>query len=145
MGAGWPDLSRDGRRLAWVDSGRLGILVGTAEGRRSRRIVRSGLGLGGPIMPRWAPSGRAIAFAQDVPPPRDRAASFSQIFVIGLGDGRARRLETVASMIYPSWSPDGRRVVPREKPSVERRLISARAWVVALFTAGTGLGGLARS
>jgi dipeptidyl aminopeptidase/acylaminoacyl peptidase len=97
------DLSLDGRRLV-ASAGDLLVTPFTARDRlvvrRTRVLTRKNPG----IWPRWSPNGRSVAGAREV------GGSF-QVFVLRLGGGRARRLRTSVSMKFPSWSPDGRRIV----------------------------------
>src|SRR5918999_279279 len=62
-------------------------------------------------MPTWSPDSRQIAFARD----EDAGFNYSgpyQIFVIDARDGSGKRrlVQLLGSNIWPSWSPDGRRI-----------------------------------
>jgi Tol biopolymer transport system component len=95
------DVSLDGRRLVF---NKLVVTPFTARDRlavrRTRILARANPGIG----LRWSPNNRFVAGAREV------GGSF-QIFVVRIGGGRARRLRTSVSMQFPSWSPDGRRIV----------------------------------
>ena len=97
------DLSLDGRRLV-RSGGQVLVTPFTARDRlavgRTRVLTRKNPG----IWPRWSPNGQSVAGVREV-------GGSSQVFVVRLGDGQARQLRTSVSMKFPSWSPDGRRIV----------------------------------
>jgi len=72
--------------------------------------------------PRWSPDGRVIAFLSARPVPGESAAEASktQIWLLSLGGGEARRLTNLPNGVTNfDWSPDGTRlvVVGRTGPS----------------------------
>ena len=97
------DVSLDGRRVVLSDDYLLTIPF-TDRGRlaapRVRVLTRSTPG----YTPQVSPNGRFVAGARG-------AGGRSQIFVVRVPGGRARRLRTSAALSEPSWSPDGRRIV----------------------------------
>jgi len=96
-----PDWSPDGGSLAvvrWLASGHQDIWVVGLDGRRARRVTRTGHG----FAPAWTPDGKAIAFSDDGAP----------TLVSPVGNRQRRLLaERDANQCSGfAWSPDGRRV-----------------------------------
>jgi STE24 endopeptidase len=94
-----PAWSRDGERIAWVrlrgDKGRIWTM--RADGTDPIMLP----GPGDAQNPRWSPDGRTIAFWAD-------DGDIGSTWVVGT-DGQGLRMIGAGS--YPSWAPDGRRLV----------------------------------
>jgi TolB protein len=103
------DVSPDGRRLLGGSGSGLVVRPFTArdrlDSRRARVLTRRSVG----TWPQWAPNGRSVAGVREVGGPG--GLRLGQVFVLRLSDGPPRRLRAEAGMYYPSWSPDGRRIV----------------------------------
>ncbi|MGH7699595.1 MAG: prolyl oligopeptidase family serine peptidase [Gemmatimonadales bacterium] len=78
-------------------------------GSAPKRLTDGELSQGDPV---WSPDGRQVAFVQDStehdelrPQPRP------QLYVLAVGDGAVRRIETgYVESTNPEWSPDGRSI-----------------------------------
>jgi Tol biopolymer transport system component len=98
-----PDLSPDGRRVAYVSQdGRFDLWTMSAEGTDQRRLTND------PYEehdPRWSPDGSRIAFVSN------RSGAF-EVFVIDAAGGEPRQVTRCAKgrASMPVWSPDGRRI-----------------------------------
>jgi Tol biopolymer transport system component len=100
-----PRFSPDGTLIAFHESeGEGGIFVAGATGESVRRVTDTG------FEPSWSPDGKQIAYAtEEVIDPASRI-SVSELFVVPLAGGPARRL-VEGDAVQPSWSPSGRRIV----------------------------------
>jgi Tol biopolymer transport system component len=88
----FPELSRDGKKLAFVRDG--DVWVVDLSTKRAHRLIRNA-GCGA----RWSPDGRRIAF--------DRCPQDGERYLyVALADGTSAR--RVAKGESPTWSPDGR-------------------------------------
>jgi WD40 repeat protein len=91
----WPDVSTDGRRIAWTEG-----FVSNVDGSNVHRV-----GVGG-IRPEWSPDGMRIAFD---------SSTFrvdGSIFVVSLRSGDTCRVRTVGNAPYAAdWSPDGTKIL----------------------------------
>jgi Tol biopolymer transport system component len=143
LGAHQPDLSPDGRQLVW--NGNSGLMTGAISGRRSwvgRLRVVSRVCAG---MPRWSPSGRQIAAtrALEQGSVENGYLGFSQVCVVRPSRGRARLLRTPVHMTYPSWSPEGRRIVAGGTVSrTEETCTPPPMWPPVCTTTGSTSSGL---
>jgi TolB protein len=124
----WPDVSPDGRRIAFIASGySLAIMDADAQtiSEGTTFIFFSFNGhLAAPV---WSPDGSQIAFRSDVETP---AGLVDRIFIINADGSGLRQLtpDDPGSDDAPSWSPDG------------ARLVFTRDGVLQVITAdGTGL------
>jgi TolB protein len=140
-----PDYSPEGTQITFVRDRRLvyvgastnqsALFVANVDGSGLRRLTPWGMGLTG--TPSWSPDGSRIVFRSGsvVPPPGARLA---QIYVVG-ADGTGLRQLTFdgnAASYWPSWSPDGTRIVftryvfnpdsPDGKPDQPARLYTMR-------------------
>ena len=83
-----PAISRDGRRLAWIErepAGEFSLVVGAADGANPRTLAR-GLAFQPPSPPAWSPDNRHIAYS---------AGGLFQtrnLFVIDADDGSVRQV-----------------------------------------------------
>lgn len=92
---GWPDVSRDGRRIAWS-----GGFVSKIDGSDIHRVGRAG------TRPDWSPDGTKLA---------SDTSTFGvdgSIVVLDVVSGRTRPVTTVGNAPYAAdWSPDGTRIL----------------------------------
>ncbi|HUR03254.1 MAG TPA: hypothetical protein VM347_11985, partial [Nonomuraea sp.] len=111
--------SRDGSRLAFthVGTGVLsdGVYVVDRSGRHERAM--SSLPVAGRSMtflasPSWSPDGREVVFTGNEPVSVYGVAQQSDLFV-ATSDGKALRVLTAlpGEEAYPTWSPDGSRIL----------------------------------
>jgi Tol biopolymer transport system component len=103
-----PDVSADGTSIVYASvAGIAGVslrLIGS-DGSNDHWLdprINTSLSTINGEEPRWAPNGREIAFASIG---ADRQSSLAIVTNAGAGVGG------IATGIYPSWSPDGRRLV----------------------------------
>jgi TolB protein len=98
MSASYPDLSPDGRRLAFsvTEGGIVRAHLMPVAGGRPRALTE-----GPSTVPRFSPDGRWVAFSPD----RSFGAG---IFVVPADGGPPRRLSDTGG--WPVWWPDGRRI-----------------------------------
>ncbi|NIL99770.1 MAG: protein kinase [Acidobacteria bacterium] len=102
--AGYPDVSPDGKRLAFVRVGGEGapdeIIVRPLDGGEERLVAENA------TLPRFSPDGRWLAFAG--------ARSFAGgVGVVDLESGEIRRLTSTGT--WPAWMPDGRTIAYAEE------------------------------
>ncbi len=98
-----PDLSPDGRRVAYIaQDGRSDLWTMSTDGTEQRRLTNDDFE---EHDPRWSPDGSRIAFVSN------RPGTF-EVFVIDAAGGAARRVTRCAKgrASMPVWSPDGRRI-----------------------------------
>jgi Tol biopolymer transport system component len=97
--ASQPDVSPDGRRIAFVSNG--DVHVADADGGDDRNLT---LDPGFDTWPVWSPDGNQIAFGSN----RDQAFGQYDIFIVNV-DGSSLR-KVISGGWTPAWSPDGRRI-----------------------------------
>ena len=108
-----PQIAPDGKRVAFVVSA-----VEGKEKRRSTIWIAPTDGQGPPrafttspqnsTSPRWSPDGRSLAFLSTRPEGGAKEAEKSQVHVLSLEGGEARRVTSVPEGIRTfAWSPDG--------------------------------------
>jgi Tol biopolymer transport system component len=92
-----PNVSPDGSKIAFYRNGMRGVYVVSANGGKTRRIVRNG------FQPTWSPDSRYLAFLRDVD--CGEAVCSSRTFVIPASGGRAHAYgPVIADMVLLSWS-----------------------------------------
>jgi len=106
-----PAWSADGSRIAYVEAdGATNLdLSGDelwtmrADGSRKRRLTENGTA---DEQPAWSPDGKWIVFS------RRTSQRNADLAVIGSSGGRVRLLTRTTDLdeLYPTWSPDGRRI-----------------------------------
>jgi TolB protein len=107
-----PVWSPDGRRIAFTsrrDGPRKpGIYVINTDGSGLRRLLRNSGAL-----PSWSPDGRKIAFERASGGPFSDGGKPPYIYVMNVDGSGPRRLTrtAVVNFSFPSWSPDGRKIV----------------------------------
>ena len=126
-----PDWSPDGTSIAYTidkpDSAvNFEVARMTAAGSDHRRLTTTATGEAS-SQPAWLPDGRGILFRRSGPTSR-----VSSIWQMGpLGESPALRFTPPYPALYPSWAPDGRRVVYAGVRSpvgdTDRMIISANA------------------
>ncbi|WP_310386390.1 hypothetical protein [Roseateles sp.] len=109
-GAGWADLSPDGKKLVWIgdlrEKGTHILVTDVASGVTTN--LTSAVQAGHEAA-RWSPDGQRIVFASNRD---DQLNSRSDIFVMNANGGEARNLSRHPSEDFdPKWSADGRKVV----------------------------------
>lgn len=109
-----PALSPDGTRVAFssAQSNKSGINVVAVDGTGLRRLTTNSLSYDSE--PAWSPDGSKIAFVRGFDPTVGGIANFtscgSEIYVVGMDDGREINLTQGLGGTDPAWSPDGKRI-----------------------------------
>ena len=106
-----PAISRDGRRLAWIERepvGEFTLVVGAADGANPRTLVR-GLAFQPAAPPAWSPDNRHIAYSTGgLFQPRN-------LSVVDADDGTVRQVTRFTNSgegpTTQSWLPDGRHLL----------------------------------
>lgn len=109
-GAGWADLSPDGKQVVWVadmrEKGSHIVVTELASGA-SRDLTADVLA--GHESPRWSPDGRQIVFASNR---GDAVGGRSDIFAMNADGSQLRNLSRHESEDFdPRWSGDGSKIV----------------------------------
>ena len=112
-----PQLAPDGKHVAFAittvegkEKRRSAIWIAPADGARPPRALTSGALSS--TSPRWSPDGRALAFLSTRPEAGNKESEKSQVHILSLDGGEARRVTSVAEGIRTfAWSPDGTRLV----------------------------------
>jgi Tol biopolymer transport system component/DNA-binding winged helix-turn-helix (wHTH) protein len=108
----YPQLSPDGRRLAFVStqSGSHEIWIAARDGSGARQLTRFGdepraLSRGSTVrLPRWSPDGSRLVFAA-------HRSGAVDVFVAEIESGAITAITSDASVeVAPSWSADGQRI-----------------------------------
>jgi TolB protein len=122
----FPSFARDGRLLsntAYAATFHNSIMVVSADGR-DRRVVFDDPTRNA-VAPVWSPDGERIAFGLGRYNEGTRVGASSHVAVID-ADGSGMRLlteRTVGNHGFPSWSPDGRRIVYRSTTGDAKGLV----------------------
>lgn len=98
---GAPEISPDGRRVAFVSdrSGNPELWLAGVDGSNPHRL--SDLGAARMLPPRWAPDGRSLAVTA-------ARGSHGDLFLVEVASGRARRVApSAANELAPAFSADG--------------------------------------
>jgi Tol biopolymer transport system component len=110
-----PAWSPDGTQIAFASnrSGLFKIYVMRADGRGVRLVAPRRSGGGGSYTPAWSPDGRWLAFSSSAATPEN-----PEIYIAHPDGGGLRRLthtkgnvDTLGDDSWPTWSPDGTRIV----------------------------------
>ncbi len=100
----FPELSRDGKRLAFVRKS--DVWVADLPTKRAHRLIRNAA-----CGARWSPDGRRIAF--------ERCSQYGESYLyVALADGTSAR--RVAKGGSPAWSPDGRELAFSDEKRIVR-------------------------
>jgi TolB protein len=110
-----PAWSPDGASIAFASnrSGLFKIYVMRADGRGVRLVAPRRSGGGGSYTPAWSPDGKWLAFSSSAETPEN-----PEIYVVHPDGSGLRRLthtkgdiDTLGDDSWPTWSPDGKRIV----------------------------------
>ncbi|MEO7966755.1 MAG: amidohydrolase, partial [Gemmatimonadaceae bacterium] len=117
------DVSPDGHSIVFDLLGDLYIIP--IEGGAARRITH---GMSWDGMPRWSPTGNAIAFVSD----RD---GNDNLWLVAPDGDALRRLTQEVDYAFssPSWSPDGQSIVARRVgtyPAADNYITNVPLWMV---------------
>jgi len=107
-------ISPDGLRVAWVEqalnsdgdpaTGNAIFVQELGAPGPARRIVASGMSMGGADSIAWSPNSKQLAFLSD-------ASGETQLYVADMGEGKGRKLTSLTgSLEQPSWSLDGKSI-----------------------------------
>lgn len=102
---GRPSWAPDGRRLVLVGEdgfGQQALYIGTAGAKKSRELTPPANAVDD--TPAWSPDGSTIAFVRT-------AAKRTRLYLTDPRGRTTRRVSSRTPAAYPSWSPDGKRLV----------------------------------
>lgn len=112
-----PRWSPDGRRFAFVESGRLGVM--DADGSNERFLIG---GVRDEAVS-WSPDGSSIAYSSG-----DHRES--DIYIVEVEEVRSRQVTSSAGPeSRPAWSPDGKRIAYGKNQRDGNRLFDFEIWI----------------
>jgi Tol biopolymer transport system component len=108
----WPEFdpawSPDGTRIAYRSEphGDEEIWLMNADGSHQQRLTRG-------LAPAWSPDGSKIAYASpgEIPCPPGRGLRCTGVSIMNADGSGQHRVPNTDGGEYPSWSPDGKRIV----------------------------------
>jgi Tol biopolymer transport system component len=140
----WPDISPDGRRIAFgrghVAEG--GLYVVNVDGSGLTRIVPPSME---PSRPRWSNDGRRIVFHSNGERYMTESANVWVVNADGSGLGQLTFEKIDGQAFFPTWSPDDRFVLfvhkPRGIPKNDLAVIPSAGGAMCTLWAGTRASG----
>ena len=104
--AGFPDVSPDGAKIAFVLNRE--IFVMNADGTNQLQLTENPAD---DTEPTWSPDGKKIAFATN------RDGNYEIYVMNAYGDGQKRLTHNNVDDVYPEWSPDGSKIAFQRGPA----------------------------
>lgn len=132
------EYARDGRRIAYVSYPQRSLWVRQADGTRPIQFTSPPMV---PLLPRWSPDGRSIAFSAQESPDKPM-----RTYIVDTESGSMRLAvpSDPGSQSDPTWSPDGRKLLfgvsaSSARENVYLRLADLQTGQVAKFEGSDGL------